>query len=328
MDELPIRSSDVRGQVTTTHLPARIGLAKICAIEGEVSVQATSPFSRLLKLTRISLLYPAGFLLETEQTLSLLFPSVMSETSKWTRRIGEKIRVDIEAPIEFSAASDEMLDLSNYLYWQERLRDVQRAYDDARPKTLSQLWFNRRNIEGIQAGPVSDQEHLSGTNDKVEGRQSAQTEDLSHIQAGPPTDSGYASAMHGKSQREPNLGVEDRRNRTEEVQSGLSTDEACVSATNEPSDCKQDLNNLESVDIRTIYSDASSLHPRKKEAYISELADDLFSKVRSLMSGVETMESISRVLPELLKAFALRVGYNAPTQMHRDVMCFVYKNRR
>jgi hypothetical protein len=139
-----------------------------------------------------------------------------------------------------------------------------------------------------------------------------------HIQAGPPTDSGYASVMHGKSEHKPNLGVEDRRNRTEEVQSGFSTHEAYVSATNEPSDCKQDLNDLESDDIRTIYSDASSLPPLRKEAYISELADDLFSKVRSLLSDVETMESISRVLPELLKAFALRVGYNAPT------LCFLF----
>jgi Cullin family len=194
------------------------------------------------------------------------------------------------------------------------------------PKSPQQppLPEHSHNTEGIQAGPVSDQGHLSGTNDNVEGRQSAQT----HIQAGPPTDSGYASAMHGKSEHEPNLGVEDHRHKTEEVQSGLSTDDAYVSAANELSDCEQDLNDLESDDIRTIYSDASSLPLQKMEAYIAELADDLFSKVRFLLSDVETMESISRALPELLKAFALRVGYNAPTQMHRDVMFFVHKNRR
>jgi hypothetical protein len=185
-----------------------------------------------------------------------------------------------------------------------------------------------RNTEGIQARSFPGQGHLSGTDDNVEGRQSAQTEDLSHIQAGPPTDSGYASAMHRKSDHEPNLGVEDHRHRTEEVQSSLSTDDAYVSAMNKLSDCEQDLNDLESDDIRTIYSDASSLPLRKMEAYISELADDLFSKVCFLLSDVETMESISRALPELLKAFALRVGYNAPTQMHRDVMFFVHKNRR
>ena len=53
--------------------------------------------------------------------------------------------MDIEAAIESSVASGEMLDLSNYPYWQERLGEVQKAYDKARPKTLRQWWFDRRN---------------------------------------------------------------------------------------------------------------------------------------------------------------------------------------
>ncbi|KAK5997703.1 Conidiophore development regulator abaB [Cladobotryum mycophilum] len=40
-----------------------------------------------------------------------------------------------------------------------------------------------------------------------------------------------------------------------------------------------------------------------------------------------TQTRISENLPNLLKLFALKVGYNAPTQMHRDVMTFVHKHR-
>lgn len=42
-------------------------------------------------------------------------------------------------------ASDARLDLSNYPYWQERLWEVQKVYDKARPKTFKQWWFDRRN---------------------------------------------------------------------------------------------------------------------------------------------------------------------------------------
>ena len=185
------------------------------------------------------------------------------------------------------------------------------------------------NTEGIQAGPFQDQGHLSGKNDNVEGTQSAQTEDLSHMQAGPPTDSGYASAMHRKSEHEPNLGVEDHRHQPKKFNLAfLRTTHTHLQRMNCPI-VNRTSTTWNQMTFRTIYSDASSLPLRKMEAYISELAGDLFSKFRSLLlSDVETMESISRVLPELLKAFALRVGYNAPTQMHRDVMFFVHKNRR
>jgi hypothetical protein len=146
MDKLLIGPSDIRGQGTTTRLPARVGLEKICAIQGEVSIASKRlPFFLAPPLTRISLLYPGDFLSETERTLSLLFPPANFEASKRTRRIGEKDHVDIEAAIESSVASDEMLDLSNYPYWQERLREVQKAYDHARPKTLKQWWFDRRH---------------------------------------------------------------------------------------------------------------------------------------------------------------------------------------
>jgi hypothetical protein len=90
------------------------------------------------------------------------------------------------------------------------------------------------------------------------------------LQSGPPTVSGYASIRHGKSEHVRNLGVEDRGQRTEEVQSGPPTDEAYSFPRNQPSEYGQDLNDLESDETWTIYSDVSTLCPPEKENYISE----------------------------------------------------------
>ncbi|KAF3922928.1 hypothetical protein ABW20_dc0101051 [Dactylellina cionopaga] len=80
-------------------------------------------------------------------------------------------------------------------------------------------------------------------------------------------------------------------------------------------------------DAKTIYSDASSVATLVKEHYISELADALFHEIRTDQPDSKTLERISIALPELLKAFALKVGYNASSQMHRDIMFFVHKYR-
>ncbi|KAL4786402.1 hypothetical protein BJX76DRAFT_365791 [Aspergillus varians] len=80
-------------------------------------------------------------------------------------------------------------------------------------------------------------------------------------------------------------------------------------------------------DVKTVYSDASSIAPLTKEAYLSELADNLYNNICAENRDGQIMERISHILLELLKAFALKVGHDAPSQMHRDVMVFVHKNR-
>ena len=115
------------------------------------------------------------------------------------------------------------------------------------------------------------------------------------MQTEPPPDSGYAS------------GATVRNNISEDA---------------------QDSRDVESDDIGTVYSDTSSLPAWNHESYISELADSLLHEIRSEQPDDTTLEQISRILPELLKAFALKVGHNASTQMHRDVMFFIHKHRR
>ncbi|CAI6282786.1 unnamed protein product [Periconia digitata] len=63
------------------------------------------------------------------------------------------------------------------------------------------------------------------------------------------------------------------------------------------------------------------------QLYTSELADEIYKIVLSVNLDDDIMERICATLPVLLKAFGLRIGCNARTQMHRDVMFFIVKHR-
>lgn len=148
------------------------------------------------------------------------------------------------------------------------------------------------------------------------------------MHTGSTTDSGYASVAHHDLEHVQNARSEDHKRITEEVQSQISMNEENTFTFNNTSQDSEDSMDLQSDDARTVYSDASSIPALKTMNYISELAEDLFSKVPLEKCDDKTRESAFEHLPELLKAFALKVGYNASSQMHRDVMFFVHKHRR
>ena len=130
------------------------------------------------------------------------------------------------------------------------------------------------------------------------------------------TDSGYAST------KLDNYGhIQSTRDIPTELPAGPGY------ASGEQPEVPQTQNFVHVDAARTVYSDTSSVTSLQREGYISELAGDLFTKVSSWQPDSMTMERISEVLPELLRAFALKVGHNAPSQMHRDVMVFIHKNR-
>jgi hypothetical protein len=82
-------------------------------------------------------------------------------------------------------------------------------------------------------------------------------------------------------------------------------------------------------DTASIYSvsETRSLPPLHDNSYIEDIAMVLFESVETSGCNMETMRMISQVLPSLLKAFAQKLSYNAPTQVHRDISYFVQKNR-
>ena len=85
---------------------------------------------------------------------------------------------------------------------------------------------------------------------------------------------------------------------------------------------------LELDDNRRIYSDASSRANLKSQSYIHELVDELRGVICARNPDHQTLIEILKSIPELLKEFALKFGHNAPSQMHRDIMVFVHKNRK
>jgi len=82
-----------------------------------------------------------------------------------------------------------------------------------------------------------------------------------------------------------------------------------------------------SDDDRTIYSDARSMAGEGVDAYVTELVGSLMATVRAESMDAADGSKLCDALPALLKTFALRLGYDAPSQMHRDIMYFVSRNR-
>ncbi|KAI1132592.1 hypothetical protein F5Y10DRAFT_197377 [Nemania abortiva] len=119
---------------------------------------------------------------------------------------------------------------------------------------------------------------------------------------GPSTDSGYASGIHTKDKWQPRI------------------EQTTILATQQQSDD-------DSEDIATVYSDTSSMASSRQENYIWDLASDLFEKVSSWNPDSQTKERISTALPDLLKTFALKIGHDGESQIHRNVMVYVHKYR-
>jgi hypothetical protein len=121
----------------------------------------------------------------------------------------------------------------------------------------------------------------------------------------PPTDSGYASVI---------------KTLDNKYQNHVDPNSICDG---------QDMTALQLDDAATEYTEASSIATLKRESYIADFADDLLHQISDLQPDEQRLERISNtVLPDLLKAFALRLGYNAPTPMHCDVIYFVHKYRK
>lgn len=118
-----------------------------------------------------------------------------------------------------------------------------------------------------------------------------------------PTDSGYGSASAMDSER------------------SKSGDQVA-------SQSEQELADQDTGDTASEYSNTSSTSFSRQRSYISELANYLASEAMMLHVEKETQNRVSAILPDILKAFALRLGHHAPTQMHRDVMAFVHRYRR
>ncbi|KAK9444429.1 Pfs domain protein [Metarhizium brunneum] len=83
-----------------------------------------------------------------------------------------------------------------------------------------------------------------------------------------------------------------------------------------------------SDDADSIYTAGPGLPLSKKNAYIFSLADDLLNKAFTEKPDEDGLDRIEKLLPQLLKTFAMKVGSSHPMQIYRDIMVFVRRHRR
>jgi hypothetical protein len=89
------------------------------------------------------------FLHETRQTLDLLFPRHSGQCTRYLRKLQENKQLDLEfgrIPIGTpSKRIEPPFTLSDFQYYGKRLAVLIDAFDSAKPTSLSQLWYDRRN---------------------------------------------------------------------------------------------------------------------------------------------------------------------------------------
>lgn len=154
------------------------------------------------------------------------------------------------------------------------------------------------------------------------------------------SDSGYASMPHGSTRKSEFSQKEtiteefylmaaqsaSNNNVLEEIASTDQTDNKTVDPDNRTVDADD---KTVDADDRTEYSAATSLADSRIEELVSQLADQLIGEVH-LEDGLDerSMKTVFSTLQDLLKVFALKIGFNAQSQIQRDIMYYTHKYSR
>ncbi|KAH6977436.1 hypothetical protein BKA56DRAFT_69112 [Ilyonectria sp. MPI-CAGE-AT-0026] len=77
----------------------------------------------------------------------------------------------------------------------------------------------------------------------------------------------------------------------------------------------------------TTYSAATTVTPHLAHQYISELSNDLHSRFRECID-TKTWPTVFHMLPELIKAFAIKLGHESSSPLNRSIMYFLHKRHR
>ena len=151
--------------------------------------------------------------------------------------------------------------------------------------------------------------------------------DLDRILFETTADSAYASRTHNSADTEANPGT-DVETITKDIEYVL-VDSAFAESQSPGDKLEMEAEDLGLYSAGSIYSASvtPSLPTPRDENYVTDLAAALFSTIQPSELDKKTLEHIFRILPGLLRAFALKVGHRARKQMHRDVSFFVHKYR-
>jgi hypothetical protein len=84
---------------------------------------------------------------ETIRSLKLLFPRGKKDTLKWYRKISYSKELD-PTLIECGQLRPDERQVENFKFWHDRLVVLKQYYDESRPSTLPEWWYDQRN--GVQ----------------------------------------------------------------------------------------------------------------------------------------------------------------------------------
>jgi len=92
-------------------------------------------------------IYPNRLGEETLRTLALIFPQHDKQTLKWLKRHPESYRID-KILLKCGPLRLDDRQIEKFHFWHDRLIILKQAFDQSRPATISQWWYDRRN--GVQ----------------------------------------------------------------------------------------------------------------------------------------------------------------------------------
>lgn len=93
--------------------------------------------------SRESPLLPYGFLRDLHATYGLLLPIDVIAVKRWYQKQVDKYELESEYSISCITISRTELQFSQFYH--DRLVLLKRRYDEARPRTLAQWWYDRRD---------------------------------------------------------------------------------------------------------------------------------------------------------------------------------------
>lgn len=93
-----------------------------------------------------------------------------------------------------------------------------------------------------------------------------------------------------------------------------------------PADTEQSvsMNPIDRDDAKTSYSAATTVGPVHAQHYIAELCGDIYGNLRQCFSK-NHWSTLSKALPVLIKAFAVKIGYDSSAQVNQDIMYFLHR---
>lgn len=77
-------------------------------------------------------------------------------------------------------------------------------------------------------------------------------------------------------------------------------------------------------DSRTLYSTATTLAPAHAKRYVTDLAQDIYSQLEDALV-IKDRSILFDSLPELVKAFAIRLAHDSSSVANREIMYFIHK---